>query len=55
MNASGTLAAAGVGGIVQLDAGGGKILSSTSFTVPANTTPQYVAITAAGNIAECLR
>jgi uncharacterized protein (TIGR03437 family) len=50
VNGAGAVVAAGAGGMVQLDAGSGRILSSGSFTVPANTTPLYMAITPAGNI-----
>jgi uncharacterized protein (TIGR03437 family) len=50
LNVTANLIAAGPGGIVQIDTGTGKILSSTSFTLPAGTMPTSMAITPAGNI-----
>jgi uncharacterized protein (TIGR03437 family) len=50
LNVNASLVAAGPGGIVQIDPASGRILSSSSFPIPAGTIPQSIAITPAGNI-----
>lgn len=50
LNVTANLIAAGPGGMAQIDTRTGKILASSTFPVPAGTTPQSIAITPAGNI-----
>lgn len=50
MQMMGSLVLVGAGSVASIDPTTGKILGSSSFTVPTGVTPSSIAITAAGNI-----
>ncbi len=50
MQLMGNLVVVGAGAVASIDPTSGKILNSSSFTVPLGVTPNSIAITAAGNI-----